>query len=281
MKIINSKASINRHITIFKDPVTGEHLGFSGIVEVNNEYVFINTKTGAGYDKVVKKLNRLVGYLASKYKLKGNTLEDNKQNVILHILEGIPKYNPFKNTQLSSFLQMRVERRLINEIRNENRLSKNATTLNTQAFGITCGCGNEYVSYVSKKIHLRDVSCERCEAPANKQRVVILSNNELSLESVMDNFYDGDFTNPDDISDESDILQQQSAPLDDSVITMHDLQKWLADEDPRVVKIIELVCFKDYSVRTAAQEVGLTGAGASLKLKGLKNKQIVRELLGR
>jgi len=281
MKTINSKTGINRHIKTFKDPISGEYLGFSGIVDVNNEYVFVNTKTGAGYDKVVQKLGKLVGYLASKYRLKGNTLEDNKQNVILHILEGIPKYNPFKNTQLSTFLQMRIERRLINEIRNENRLSKNATTLNAQAFGVACECGHEYTASVSKKIHLREALCDNCSAPASKQRVVSLSNNELSLESVMGNYYEGDYTNPDDISDESDLLQQNEGALDDSVITMHDLQKWLADEDPRVVKIIELVCFKDYSVRAAAEEVGLTGAGASLKLKSLKNKQIVREILGR
>lgn len=280
MKTINSKDNINRHITIYKDESSGKYLGFSGIVNVNNEYVYVNTKTGSGYDRVINKLDRLVNYLASKYKIKGNTLEDNRQNVILHILEGIPKYNPFKNTQLSTFLQMRVERRLINEIRDENRISKNATILNVQTFGITCECGQEYITSLANKSNLNEIKCNSCFAQAHKQKVIVLSHDELSLESIMECHFE-DSSHSEGMLDESDLFQQHSPSLDDNVITICDIQKWLADEDPRVIKIIELVCFKDYSVRAAADEVGLTGAGASLKLKNLKNKHVVRELLGR
>lgn len=280
MKTLNSKSEINRHIERYYD-LKGSYVGFSGIVDVNDSKIYVNTASGKGYDKVVKKLKKLVDYLANKYHVKGNSIEDNRQNIMLHILEGIPKYDPEKNTKLSTFLQMRVERRLINDIRNENRLCKNATALNTQFYMISCQCGNEYVLSESCNAELSKHSCSHCGRTANGQRVIMLGNNEVSLDSLLDSEGFNSHSEPDIAPGDIDVLNQRYKPLDDSVITMHDIGKWLKDEDPRVVKIIELVCFEDYSVSNAAKQVGLTGAGASLKLKNLKNNEFVREILGR
>lgn len=285
MKTINSKQATNRHISIYTDVSNDKHVGFSGIIDVNNKKIYVNTKTGVGYDKIIARLNKLIGYLAAKYRLVGNSTEDNKQNVVLHILEGIPKYNPFKNTQLSTFLQMRVERRLINEIRNENILCRNATILNIRSFGVSCSCGLNYVATVDKKISLRLHMCDDCNEPAYEQSYVSLNNKELLLNAPAPdrNSASGESTHSDidDVMDKSDILQQNQEPLDDSVISACDMNSWLEGEDPRLVKIVKLICFDDYSVRAAGRAVGLTGAGASMKLRELKDKKIVKEILGR
>lgn len=282
MKTINSN-TINRHFETYIDPDTNKYCGFSGIVTVNDSNVYVNTKTGAGYEAVIKGLHKLVDYLGHKYRLKGNTFEDNKQNIIVHILEGIPKYNPFKNTKISTFIQMRVERRLINEIRNESRLSKNANYLNVQAYTIICSCGSEYSVTVAKRRMLTHTKCNKCGSLASEQRVLAFSSPEVSLESVLEKCSDGDSVR--DISilqnSDTDILNTQDNHPDDKIIHMHDIQKWLEKEDPRIAKIVELVCFQDLSIKAAAEQVGLTGAGANMKLKSLRNKKIVRELLGR
>jgi len=224
-----------------------------------------------------------VDYLAHKYRLKGNAFEDNKQNIIVHILEGIPKYNPFKNTKLSTFIQMRVERRLINEIRNESRLSRNANYLNVQAYNIICNCGSEYPVTVAKRRMLSHIICSKCGSRASEQRILGYSSPEISLESVLEKCSNGDAVQDMSIlqNSSSDILNTQDNHPDDKIIYMHDIQKWLEKEDPRTAEIVKLICFQDYSISAAAEKVGLTGAGVNMKLKSLKSKKIVRELLGR
>lgn len=286
MKTINSQRNqLNRHFELFMDAKTNKYCGFSGIVRVNDKDIYVNTRGGTGYDKVIEELSKLVDYLARKYRKKGYSFEDNKQNVMLHILEGIPKYNPLKNTKLSTFIQMRVEKRLINEIRNESRLSKNATFLNTHTYSVHCECGHNYTTTITKRAMLKHSSCGHCKRNAEGQKVFSVSNPEVSLETVVDRLGDGDTSV--DVgslysSSMSDLMQGcEETSLDEEVISSYDLKKWLDEEDPRVAKIIELVCFKDYSIKAAAEQVGLTGAGANIKLKELKNKKIVRELFGR
>jgi hypothetical protein len=81
-----------------------------------------------------------------------------------------------------------------------------------------------------------------------------------------DNIYDN-------MSGQNCVFGNNTNNIDNEVIFLHDIKKWLVDEDPRVIEMVELIYFHDYSVKAAAEIVGLSGAGANMKLKDLsKNK---------
>jgi len=276
MKTINSKKSDS--IKFFIDPKTKVQNGFAGNVKLYDSQIYVDTRDGTGYDKVIDKLMPLVYKLAMKYHFNGNTFDDTKHDVIIHILEGIPKYNSRKNTKLSTFIEMRVNRRLINELRNCSRVSRNATFLNIGLYQITCECGTSITAAFNGKKGC-DKDCKECGKPLNKTVKQILLNTPEVNESMLgpNKFYE-DFV---DAHTDFGTLLGNTHHVDEQAIFLHDMKNWLCDEDPRVVKIIELYCFQDYSIKAAAEAVGLSGAGGNMKLKELAKNPHVREILGR
>jgi RNA polymerase sigma factor (sigma-70 family) len=266
MKTINSKK-----IQVLCDE-DGNPNGFVGTVQVYDKNIYVDTRDGTGYDKVIKNLESLIYRLALKYTFNGNSLDDTKHDIIVHILEGIAKYDPNKKMKLSSFLQMRVDRRLINDIRNRNRGYKNATFLNIINYNITCSCGCIFSVTVNKgdKYTVCPYCSKQVVCDSKNNAVNIFEVNESMLEqgSIDNNSYVGDFGTHKNM-------------FYDDVINQKDIEKWLLNEDPRVAKIVELIYFYDYSVSSAAEQVGLTSAGAHLKLKNLQRKKVVREIFNR
>jgi RNA polymerase sigma factor (sigma-70 family) len=262
---------------------------FAGTVDVYDEKIYIDTDSGEGYDKVITKLDKLINFLAVKYRFHGFTFEDGRQHVTMHILEGIPKFDPTKGVKLSTFIQMMVARRLINELRNESKGSRNATFLNVRSYSCICTCGYNNNITISADDEIGG-NCDRCHAHlSGAKRIISVNPTEISLDEHLRNMKhcakrtsDTDvFTS--EFSDRNDFMQScnEKSAVDESVIISHDIQKWLATEDPLVVKLIELICFHDYSLKAAADEVGISRAWADVKLKQLKDKHIVREIFGR
>jgi hypothetical protein len=167
---------------------------------------------------------------------------------------------------------MRVNRRLINELRNKNRSSKNATMLNINNYSITCSCGVNFMATINSED--KTTECPGCgkNISRGKKRAINISEvNETSLDM-----------SGEEIENLGCFSEFRSNKIfSDDIIKSQDLEKWLEQEDPRVIKIIELMCLYDYSVSSAAKQVGLTSAGANLKLKSLRRKKIVRDLFDR
>ena len=163
MKTINSrKASVERKaLETFYDSKTGIPTGFCGTVRLYDVDIYIDTRTGNGYDEVIRKLNPLIHKFMAKFHFNGNSAGDTRHDIIVHILEGIPKYNPNKNTKLSTFIEMRVNRRLINELRDKSRISKNATYLNIGTFHVVCQCGNDFIATINNG-ELSQTICQEC-----------------------------------------------------------------------------------------------------------------------
>ncbi len=276
MKTINSKKNTQSHedFRYFIDEETGECSGFAGTVTLYDSKIYVDTRTGIGYKEVIEKLKPLIHKLANRYHFNGNLFEDTRQDIIVHILEGIPKYDPHKDTKLSTFIEMRVNRRLINEIRNRSRISKNATYLKVGVFNVQCDCGH---SFIHKLGEFYEIKCHECgrviDDNTKKMPMTIPEVSESMLRPG------GLYENMPDYQDP--IIGDEAECIDESVIFMHDMRKWLENEDPRVVKILELIYFQDYSIKAAAEEVGLSGAGANMKLKELANNKLVRELFNR
>lgn len=273
MKIINSNENQNSNIIFFKDD-KGKKTGFSGNVELYNSTVYIDTRDGTGYDDIINKLEHLINNLSLKYHFNGNSFSDTKHDIIVHVLEGIPKYNPNKDMKLSSFIQMRVDRRLINDLRNGSRKCKNATSLNISTFNFTCDCGYNFVATVNKG---DNPICPECNVKANnktkKVPITIFEVNESMLNT-------NDRESKDNMS-VYEMASDNSVKTENDIIHSCDINKWLKNEDPRLIKIIKLIYLQDYSISDAAREAGLTTAGANVKLKDLQKKRIVKEIFGR
>lgn len=279
MRTINSKKQKDKpQVQVFKNSETNRQTGFAGRVTLYDSEIYVDTRDGTGYDMVLEKFKPLIYKFSMKYHFNGNSIEDTKQDIAVLILEGIPKYNPDKNTKLSTFIEMRVGRRLINEIRNKSRISRNATFLNVGAFSIECDCGFKFFA-VLDGANTAGVTCKKCGKLVNESiQKTPLNMPEVNSSKLSPNrFYEDYFDSPNDFSR---ILDGESC-IDKDVIFMHDMRKWLENEDPRVVKIIELYCFHDYSIKAASEAVGLSGAGGNMKLKELAKNRKVREILGR
>jgi RNA polymerase sigma factor (sigma-70 family) len=278
VKIINSKIP-NKDLLIFTDSKTKEYSGFAGTVELYDSSIYIDTRNGIGNDEVIKKLMPLIHKLMRIFRFNGNTANDTKHDIIVHILEGIPRYDPRKNTKLSTFIETAVCNRLKNRLRDKSRISKNANYLNVCVYHIVCNCGNDFTITVSNGEE-HNTLCPECGKPISEAKKKVAVNTPEVSESML-NYIDDDSHVDMSAGEHYSFIRNETKTLDEEVIHTHDIKAWLESEDPRIVKIIELIYFHDYSIKAAAEEVGLSGAGANMKLKDLQNKEIVRELFGR
>jgi RNA polymerase sigma factor (sigma-70 family) len=285
MKTINIKKKIEK----FYNPETNEYLGFAGFVKLYDEKIYVDTKTGIGYDKVIKKLDKYINYLAYKYNLSnlGFAFEDTKQHIIMRILEGIPKYDPSRKVALSTFLHMRIEKRIINEIRNISIDSKNPTVLRTSLYSVICECGCKFMISTSGDERVENNKCYWCDKTIENAKIFSINIPPESINSIfiVNTMTDDERILVEDIvSDESfdiPLVFGKRLKLEDKTTFKCDIEKFMKSESPEVRKLVELVCFNDYSVKAAAEIIGISHTGASNKLKKLKKKKIIRDILGR
>lgn len=98
---------------------------FSGPVTVYNKSIFINIDSGEGFHKVFKHMKGAIHHFTKiGIKIYKNvSFEDVRQEICLFMLEGIVKYNPEKNTALSTFLHKYIHNKLIDKIREKKDLT--------------------------------------------------------------------------------------------------------------------------------------------------------------
>lgn len=278
MKTIN--ANKDKELEIFIDTNTNEYLGFAGWITVDDESIYVDTRDGSGYDRVIAKMTKLIKYLAAKYKFSGFTFEDAKQHVSLHIIEGMSKFDPRKEIKLSTFLQMRINRRLINEIRDDSRFYRNATMLNIQSFTVNCSCGSIFSLSLNSDEEIADKNCSECGANLANASKRAVSQTELPIDSALELSDDTYSPNTENMIKNTNIFGDPKDISEDHIIARHDFKEWLKDEDPRMIKVIELICFHDYSIKEAAAEAGISNAGANIRLKNLRKNRKIKEMLG-
>jgi len=279
MKTINIKKK--RDLEIFVD-AENRSFGFAGAAQVYDAAIHIDTRNGTGYQDVINKLAPLIHKFMSKYRFIGNRDEDTRQDIILFILEGIPMYDPRKQVKLSTFLEMRINRRLINHLRNKTKIYKNATFLNVSSFKATCACGASFV--VAMPDDDSDIICDKCGNKVESKKKMHTNSPEVN-ESSLFNRLNANVEFSETLDglplDDYNIIGNSPVSTEDKVILKEDLDAFLENEDEKLVEIINLIYYQDYSVKDAAEKVGISGAGASMKLKNLQNNKIIKELFNR
>ena len=226
-----------------------EYKGFAATVKVKDTEIYVDTQTGTGYTEVLKELHSMIDYLAGRFTFDGFTLDDNKQHIAVMVLEGIPKFDPTQESKLSSFLQMRIGRRLINELRDRNKPRKSATTLKHQPFTYRCSCGNSDFATL-------DQPC-RCGLNIVRHNVHWIRQATLQLDN-MDGYC--------------------SAPVNTSLGEL-ELKRALEHEKPIVQDIVYRMYFDDSSIKSIAEDLHMTPQNIYLKIKGLRRNHKLYEAI--
>jgi RNA polymerase sigma factor (sigma-70 family) len=218
---------------------------FVGYADLYDEKMFIDTNEGVGVDRVLKKIDPLICKMASSTYIDGFSFQDIKQELSVIAIDGIRAYDPSKKVKMSTFLHIHLRNKLISKLRSENKMSNDA-------FAFQDG-GSDRGKRVRGEVNFSQIS----------KNINSDSDSEFDFESTIDS--DGG-------------LYGTRANSHDRVEFLTSLNKLSESLDNKTSKIIELICLKDYSIKDAASEVGLSGWAASMRLKNLSKNRIVRDL---
>lgn len=226
-----------------------EYIGFAANVKMKNKEIYIDTRTGTGFKEVIESFQDFIAYYASKYNFDGFDTQDNKQHITMRVLESIFRFNPTKNVKLSTFLQMSVSRRLINEIRDNNRFMKNATNLNIQLFSYKCDCGHS----ITGDNTVKECVCGKLIDAKKKHWI---RQTTVSYDSNCDGY---------------------CSPFEESEayskLNTSDLENYLLELDNSTRDIIHLIYYEDCPIKMIAEKLNMSQANIYAKLKSLKKNQ--------
>lgn len=225
-----------------------ERKNFEGYVKLYNDIYYLNTETGEGVQKVLKKIDPLLCKMASKTYIPGYTFEDIKQELSIMAIKGMRAYNPKMNATLSTFLTGHLRNKIISKLKSENKMSNDASIVRG---------GKSTDSKIRRASE--ELSFSQCGKKYNDGEEIDF---ELSVEES-DGFFNSPIRRFDDINFE---------------VSLRKISETL---DPKTSKILELVIFEDYNINDAAREVGLSDWAASKRIKNLAKKHSIRSVLGK
>lgn len=223
--------------------------GYRAYVQVYDEKIYVDTFTGEGYDLVLKKIEPLICKRASRTRLSGLLFEDVKSELTIIALEGIQNFDPHRNIKLSTFLHSHLHNKTVSKIKSDNRRPKDAFFLE----------GKNLTN----------------DGNFNKAR------SELHFSSLKPLYKDGESSVnfEDTVSKDNNFYSSGKDPLK-SVEFEASLRKASSNLESKTKKIVELMYYKDYSIKDAAKEVNLSGWTASLRLKKLSKRSSFKSTFG-
>jgi RNA polymerase sigma factor (sigma-70 family) len=223
--------------------------GYRAYVDVYNDRYYVDTNTGEGFDKVLAKIDPLINKFASTMYIPGFKFEDAKSELLIIAIEGIMAFDPHREIKLSTFLHKHLHNKKISFLRSENKMSNDAFSLNSKEES-------------EKKI-------KKVREPINFSQFKLVDGNSDPHPTPFENTISDD--NP---SYDSAIIKNR---IDKSEFESS-LDKACQKLDQKTKKIIELMYYEDYSIKDAADAVGLSGWAASMRLKKLAGKSYIRNI---
>ena len=217
---------------------------FIGYADLYDERIYIDTRTGLGVDLVLAKIDPLLCKMAASTYMDGFSFQDVKQELSVIAIDGVRSYNPDKNVKMSTFLHIHLRNKLISKLRSENKMSNDAFAFNDNGGDTKRVRGEVNFSQISNNLNSD-------------------GNSEFDFESSIDS---------------SDGLYGSMLTSHDRVEFLTSLRKLSTSIDNKTSRILELVCLRDYSIKDAAGEVGLSGWAASMRLKNLSKNKIIKDL---
>lgn len=255
----------------------GKHYGFAGSVKVYDDDIFIDTRNGKGYDLLFNKMRQFVSYTASKYNMENQDLDDMEQNVALYILEGLPYYNPNRGTKLSTFLQMRINRQIINEIKRQGTDSRNPTLLKTTLYSVVCDCGRAFTLCAGQNKKELNNICYGCNKSIKTAKIFPINKPPVKFEDLrFNNKYKEDYFFSDDNQDLCFI--QNSVRFDENFNSNKDVENIIEKQSTKVKKMLKAMCFDDQDKVKAIKASNMSYAQAVKKIERLKENKIIQSM---
>ena len=183
----------------------------------------------------------------------GYSDDDIKQELSVIIVEGINAVDPSKKVKLSTFLHTHLRNKLISKIKSINKLSNDACALR----------GNQSKSGEEAAKHRR-------------------SREELNFTSMakVDPSSGEEYCEFQDTLANSDALYSEDGTIFERIDLELAIGKLEGILDEKTYAILRKVCLEGFSIKDAANDVGLTGWAASMRLKKLSKHKIVVDMLG-
>jgi len=234
---------------------------FEGIVEVYDETFYLNTETGVGVGAVLKKIGPLINKWAYKSRLPNYTIEDLKQEIAIIAIDGMKAFQPSRKVKLSTFLHTHINYKMISKIRNVNKIGNDASFLLEK--------DKDIERDKNHKKHSMRVARKECLFGSMNSNHKSKGKRPSNTSKTFD--YQSVVKNEDGLYGSS----QKTERYLNMRLSFDLLSKTL---DEKTAKIIELILDKDYTIKAAAEEVGLTGWAASKRLKSLtRNKAFMTD----
>ena len=221
--------------------------------------------------------------MASKTYMPGYNFSDIKQELIVIAIEGVNAFDPKKNVKLSTFLHIHLRNKLISKIKSVNKLSNDAFSLSeNMKEDVICSCGgkiiaDEYIEEDTGKVK-RGHSCEICSKnyshPHRRSREELIFS-RMPRVNPNDGEEYADFQSS--LSSESGLYASDRSAYDDVELDLL-INKLSEVIDEKTSTILRKVCLEGFSIKDAAESVGLTGWAASMRLKKLDRFKIVKDL---
>jgi RNA polymerase sigma factor (sigma-70 family) len=184
-------------------------------------------------------------------------VEDAQQDIKLKMLESLKKFDPRKEVRLNTYVQMVLECKLKNQMRDENTNGNNATFLNINLRRYSCKCGNnfEHIEDNDKK-----TICSNCQS-SDGLRQIKIAHREIWL---------------DDLGWRGVVNNHAHNP-ENSWILKHDFENYLENSDLETKEFLDLIFFKDLSLSETAEKLDISKQTVYDRLKKIQNDKMVKE----
>ena len=255
---------------------------FQGNVKLYNEEFYVNTTTGEGLDRVLKKIDPLLFKMSNSLFIPNYAPEDVKQELAIIAIEGVRSYDSTKNVKLSTFLHIHLHNKIISKIRSKNKLSNNAFSVSEDgSLPATCECGSS--SFKSEVKDGSEVSreCTSCDKVYKKEirtakKEVLFSEIGSRMSAGSDKSEEVLFI--DTVGSEDSVFGNGRAEME-SLEAEASIASICDGLDEKTSQILRLISLEDYSIKDAAEEVGLSPWAANLRLKNLSRNKKIRDML--
>lgn len=253
---------------------------FQGNVKLYNEEFYVNSNTGEGLDRVLKKIDPLLFKMSNSLFIPNYAPEDVKQELAIIAIEGVRSYDSTKNVKLSTFLHIHLHNKIISKIRSKNKLSNNASSFSEDAsLPSVCECGSEAFKVETKDGIDITKECNSCDRTYRKE--IRTAKKEVLFSEIgarMSANLDEEVMFIDSVGSEDAVFSsgKSAEAILDAEASITSVCEGLDDKTSRILKLISL---EDYSIKDAAEEVGLSPWAANLRLKNLSRNKKIRDML--
>lgn len=257
---------------------------FAGKVKVYNEEFYIDANSGTGLDKVLAKIDPLLFKMSKSLFIPGYSVEDVKQELAILAIEGVRSYDSAKNVKLSTFLHIHLHNKIISKIRSKNKLSNNAFLISeNQSLPDVCECGSSNFKILTKDDLEISRECNSCDKVykreiRNAKKEVLFSEIDVKIDSSSGE--DGSVNFINSVADNGSVFSAKIS-ADEQIEIEASIDTICEGLDEKTSKILKMISLEDYSIKDAAEEVGLSPWAANIRLKNLSKNKKIRDMLYR